>query len=131
MANTLKVITANSSHSDSSGTTSPNTAGVNDTLYTVPGSVSATIIVGFHVCNVTTNTIKNSVTKESDTTRATVFGNGANKNAFLVKDVPIPEGSTIELLSGNKIFLEDTDKILIQSDTVGGYNCILSFVEQS
>ena len=131
MANTLKVITANSSHSDSSGTTSPNTAGVNDTLYTVPGSVSATIIVGFHVCNVTTNTIKISVTIESDTTSATVFGNGANKNAFLVKDVPIPEGSTIELLSGNKIFLEDTDKILIQSDTVGGYNCILSFVEQS
>ena len=131
MANTLKVITANSSHSDSSGTTSPNTAGVNDTLYTVPGSVSATIIVGFHVCNVTTNTIKISVTIESDTTSATVFGNGANKNAFLVKDVPIPEGSTIELLSGNKIFLEDTDKILIQSDTVGGYNCILSFVEHS
>tara|TARA_B100000131_G_scaffold108906_1_gene105798 strand:+ start:344 stop:739 length:396 start_codon:yes stop_codon:yes gene_type:complete len=131
MANTLKVITANSSHSDSSGTTSPNTAGVNDTLYTVPGSVSAAIIVGFHVCNVTTNTIKISVTIESDTTSATVFGNGANKNAFLVKDVPIPEGSTIELLSGNKIFLEDTDKILIQSDTVGGYNCILSFVEQS
>ena len=131
MANTLKVITANSSHSDSSGTTSPNTAGVNDTLYTVPGSVSASFIVGFHVCNVTTNTIKISVTIESDTTSATVFGNGANKNAFLVKDVPIPEGSTIELLSGNKIFLEDTDKILIQSDTVGGYNCILSFVEQS
>ena len=131
MANTLKVITANSSHSDSSGTISPNTAGVNDTLYTVPGSVSAAIIVGFHVCNVTTNTIKISVTIESDTTSATVFGNGANKNAFLVKDVPIPEGSTIELLSGNKIFLEDTDKILIQSDTVGGYNCILSFVEQS
>ena len=131
MANTLKVITANSSHSDSSGTTSPNTAGVNDTLYTVPGSVSAAIIVGFHVCNVTTNTIKISVTIESDTTSATVFGNGTNQNAFLVKNVPIPEGSTIELLSGNKIFLEDTDKILIQSDTVGGYNCILSFVEQS
>ena len=131
MANTLKVITANSSHSDSSGTTSPNTAGVNGTLYTVPGSVSATIIVGFHVCNVTTNTIKISVTIESDTTSATVFGNGANKNAFLVKDVPIPEGSTIELLSGNKIFLEDSDIIKIQSDTVEGYNCILSFVEQS
>ena len=32
---------------------------------------------------------------------------------FFVKDVPIPEGSTIELLSGNKIFLEDTDKILL------------------
>ena len=131
MANTLKVITANSSHSDSSGTTSPNTAGVNDTLYTVPGSVSATIIVGFHVCNVTTNTIKISVTIESDTTSATVFGNGANKNAFLVKDVPIPEGSTIELLSGNKIFLEDTDIIKIQSDTAASFNCVLSFVEQT
>ena len=131
MANTLKVITVDSSHIDGTGTN--NTANVDTILYTVPsdGTVSAAIIVGFHVCNVTTNTIKISVTIESDTTSATVFGNGANKNAFLVKDVPIPEGSTIELLSGNKIFLEDTDKILIQSDTVGGYNCILSFVEQS
>ena len=97
----------------------------------LPGSVSATIIVGFHVCNVTTNTIKISVTIESDTTSATVFGNGANKNAFLVKDVPIPEGSTIELLSGNKIFLEDTDIIKIQSDTAASFNCVLSFVEQT
>ena len=132
MANTLKVITANSSHSDSSGTTSPNTAGANDTLYTVPGSVSATIIVGFHVCNVTTNTIKISVKISSDTgSNNSAFGGGANKDAFLVRNVPIPEGSTIELLSGNKIFLEDSDIIKIQSDTVEGYNCILSFVEQS
>ena len=129
MANTLKVITAEANKTNASGTTST-TANVDTTLYTVPSAKTA-IIVGFHVCNVTTNTIKISVTIESDTTSATVFGNGANKNAFLVKDVPIPEGSTIELLSGNKIFLEDTDKILIQSDTVGGYNCILSFVEQS
>ena len=59
------------------------------------------------------------------------FGGGANKDAFLVKNVPIPEGSTIELLSGNKIFLNTTDIIKIQSDTAASFNCVLSFVEQS
>ena len=97
----------------------------------MPGSKTA-IVVGFHVCNILTNTIKISVTISSDTTsNASGFGGAANKDAFLVKNVPIPEGSTIELLSGNKIFLEDSDIIKIQSDTVEGYNCILSFVEQS
>ena len=62
---------------------------------------------------------------------SSAFGGGTNKDAFLVKNVPIPEGSTIELLSGNKIFLEDTDIIKIQSDTAASFNCVLSFVEQS
>ena len=132
MANTLKVITVDSSHIDGTGTN--NTANVDTILYTVPsdGTVSAAIIVGFHVCNVTTNTIKISVKISSDTgSNNSAFGGGTNKDAFLVRNVPIPEGSTIELLSGNKIFLEDSDIIKIQSDTVEGYNCILSFVEQS
>ena len=129
MANTLKVITASASDIDGSG--GDLAADTDEPLYTVPGSTTA-IVVGFHVCNILTNTIKITVTISSDTTsNASGFGGAANKDAFLVKNVPIPEGSTIELLSGNKIFLEDTDKILIQSDTVGGYNCILSFVEQS
>ena len=57
--------------------------------------------------------------------------NGVNKPAFLVKDVAIPESSTIELLSGNKIFLGPTDELKIQCDTAAGFNTILSFVEQT
>ena len=129
MANTLKVITASASDIDGSG--GDLAANTDEPLYTVPSSTTA-IVVGFHVCNILTNTIKITVTISSDTgSNASGFGGGANKDAFLVKNVPIPEGSTIELLSGNKIFLEDSDIIKIQSDTVEGYNCILSFVEQS
>ena len=61
---------------------------------------------------------------------ASAFGGGNNRDSFLVKNVPIPEGSTIELLSGNKIFLNTTDIIKIQSDTAVSFNCVLSFVEQ-
>ena len=129
MANTLKVITASASDIDGSG--GDLAADTDEPLYTVPGSTTA-IVVGFHVCNILTNTIKITVTISSDTgSNASGFGGGTNKDAFLVRNVPIPEGSTIELLSGNKIFLEDSDIIKIQSDTVEGYNCILSFVEQS
>ena len=129
MANTLKVITASASDIDGSG--ADLAADTDEPLYTVPSSTTA-IVVGFHVCNILTNTIKITVTISSDTgSNASGFGGGANKDAFLVKNVPIPEGSTIELLSGNKIFLEDTDIIKIQSDTAASFNCVLSFVEQS
>ncbi len=129
MANTLKVITASASDIDGSG--GDLAADTDEPLYTVPSSTTA-IVVGFHVCNILTNTIKITVTISSDTgSNASGFGGGANKDAFLVKNVPIPEGSTIELLSGNKIFLEDTDIIKIQSDTAASFNCVLSFVEQS
>ena len=128
MANTLKVITADAGNVNGSG--SDTTAGNDVNLYTVPSAKTA-IIVGFHVCNILTNTIKITVTISSDTTsNASGFGGGNNKDAFLVKNVPIPEGSTIELLSGNKIFLNTTDIIKIQSDTDASFNCVLSFVEQ-
>ena len=129
MANTLKVITVSASDIDGSG--GDLAADTDEPLYTVPSSTTA-IVVGFHVCNILTNTIKITVTISSDTTsNASGFGGGANKDAFLVKNVPIPEGSTIELLSGNKIFLQTTDIVKIQSDTAASFNCVFSFVEQT
>ena len=129
MANTLKVITA--SASDTNGSGADLAADTDHNLYTVPSSTTA-IVVGFHVCNILTNTIKITVTISSDTTsNASGFGGGTNKDAFLVKNVPIPEGSTIELLSGNKIFLQTTDIVKIQSDTAASFNCVFSFVEQT
>ena len=129
MANTLKVITA--SASDIDGSSGDLGAGTDEPLYTVPGSTTA-IVVGFHVCNILTSTIKITVTISSDTaSNASGFGGGANKDAYLVKNVPIPEGSTIELLSGNKIFLQTTDIVKIQSDTAASFNCVFSFVEQT
>ena len=129
MANTLKVITASASDIDGSG--GDLAAATDEPLYTVPSSTTA-IVVGFHVCNILTNTIKITVTISSDTgSNASGFGGGTNKDAFLVKNVPIPEGSTIELLSGNKIFLQTTDIVKIQSDTAASFNCVFSFVEQT
>lgn len=129
MANTLKVITASASDIDGSG--ADLAADTDEPLYTVPSSTTA-IVVGFHVCNILTNTIKITVTISSDTgSNASGFGGGTNKDAFLVKNVPIPEGSTIELLSGNKIFLQTTDIVKIQSDTAASFNCVFSFVEQT
>ena len=136
MANTLKVITA--SASDIDGSNGDLAADTDRVLYKA-GSGVTTIVVGFHVCNILTNTINITVTINSDTAASpTYFGvaggdgtDGANKAAYLVKNVPIPQGSTIELLSGNKIFLQTTDEIKIQSDTAASFNTILSFVEQT
>ena len=99
--------------------------------------LTTAIVVGFHVSNIVTNTIKITVTVNSTTGVSTYFGvssgtgtNGVNKPAFLVKDVAIPESSTIELLSGNKIFLQATDELKYNA-THAGFNTIFSFVEQT
>ena len=129
MANTLKVITASASDIDGSG--ADLAAATDEPLYTVPGATTS-IIVGFHVANIVSNTIKIRVTLSSDTTsNASGFGGGANKDAFLAYDVPIPAGSTVELLAGNKIFMQTTDILKIQADTAASFNVILSFVEQT
>ena len=56
MANALKVITA--SASDTNGSGADLAADTDRILYKVGGSVTASIIVGFHVSNIVTNTIK-------------------------------------------------------------------------
>ena len=72
MANTLKVITASASDIDGSG--GDLAADTDEPLYTVPSSTTA-IVVGFHVCNILTNTIKITVTISSDTgSNASGFG---------------------------------------------------------
>jgi hypothetical protein len=47
----------------------------------------------------------------------------------LLKDAPIPQGSTLEFMQGNKIVLEATDIITVVSDTASSLDASITILE--
>ena len=114
MANTFKIKT---------NAAMPATAGTPLTLYTCPGSTS-TVVLGLLLCNVDTSQRTVDVKIESDTNDTE-----NNETVFLVKDAPVPAGSTLELLAGNKVVLQATDVLKIDADVASKIDATLSIME--
>ena len=117
MANTFKVV----SHD-----VMPASSGTPEDLYTVPSSTT-TVIIGLVLANVHTSAVTASVKLVSDTS-----GRGrtaTNTTTFLVKDAPIPVGSSLEVLSGSKVVLETTDQIEIDCSVADKVSVSMSIME--
>ena len=113
MANTFKTVTK-------AGVTSA------DVIYTVAGSTT-TVILGLILGNTTTSQITATVTLESDTGNRAGANNEANQNVELVTDAPIPAGSSLEMLAGNKVVMETTDVLKVTGS--GATDVVLSIME--
>ena len=50
-------------------------------------------------------------------------------NVFIVKAAPVPAGSTVEVMSGNKVVLQEEDILQFQSDTAGSLDAVVSMLE--
>ena len=116
MANTFKVITRD---------VAPASAGSPETLYTVQ-SGSTIIVLGLTLANVHTAQVTASVKLVSTTNQS---GSTQNTTAHLVKDIPIPVGSTVEIMSGNKIILNADDRIQVDCSVADKVSVILSYME--
>jgi len=116
MANTFKTVTA-------AGITSE------EQIYVAGGSVVATILLGVMVANTTTSQVTVSIKLVSNTGSRTHSGtnSGANATVHLIKNAPVPVGSSLELLAGNKIVLEDTDEITLTAS--GASDITISIME--
>ena len=117
MANTFKVV----SHD-----VMPASAGTPEDLYTTPGSTT-TVILGLILSNVHTSQVTASVKLVSDTS-----GGGStatNTTTFLLKNAPVPVGGSLEILSGNKVVLETTDKLQIDCSVADKVSITLSIME--
>ena len=114
MANTFKIKTNDAM---------PTSAGTPLTLYTVPGSTTA-IVLGLMLCNVHTSQVTVDVHIESDTSDTET-----NANVHAIKDAPIPVGSTLEVMSGNKVVLQATDVLKIDCDVAAKIDATLSVME--
>ena len=117
MANTFKVV----SHD-----VMPASSGTPEDLYTAPGGTT-TIILGMVLANVHTSQVTASVKLVSDTSGG---GRSAtNTTTFLLKDAPIPVGASLEILAGNKVVLETTDKIQIDCSVADKVSVTMSMME--
>ena len=54
---------------------------------------------------------------------------GTTEDVKLLKNVPIPQGSSLEFMSGNKIVLEATDTVVVDSDTNNSVDGALTIME--
>ena len=52
-----------------------------------------------------------------------------NTTTFLLKDAPIPVGASLEILAGNKVVLETTDKIQIDCSVADKVSVTMSIME--
>ena len=114
MANTFKVKT-NGAMPVSAGTPLP--------LYTVP-SATTTVVIGLVLCNIHTTSVTASVQLVSDTSDTET-----NETVFVAKDVSIPAGSSLELLTGGKVVVQTTDIIKIDCSVSAKIDATLSILE--
>ena len=116
MANTFKVVTNDAM---------PTSASTPLTLYTVPSSTTA-IVLGLILANVHSASVTASVQLVSDTSDTET-----NQTTWLVKDVSIPVGSSLELLSGSKLVMQTTDIIKVDCSVSAKIDASLSIMEQT
>ena len=96
------------------------------TIYTVGGSTT-TVILGLVLGNTTTSQVTVTLTLSSDTANRAGANNEANQDVELVTNAPIPAGSSLELLSGNKVNMETTDVLKLTAS--GATDIALSIME--
>ena len=87
-------------------------------IYTAPSSTTA-VVIGITCAN----TSGNGITVGIGITRA------SSDDIHLMKNVPIPQGSSLEVMGGNKVVLETTDTITAKSDTAGSLDVALTIME--
>ena len=106
----------------------PNSAGTPYTMYTVASSTT-TIVIGLMLTNIHTTSVTTEVELVSTTANRGGANNVANGTSFLVKDVSIPNGSTLELLTGGKVVLEAGDALRIDCSVADKLSGSLSVLE--
>ena len=119
MANTFKVVTF---------AAEPASAGTPYVMYTVASSTT-TVVLGLVLSNINTTAVTAEVELVSTTANRGGANNVTNGTAFLIKDVNIPTGSSLEILSGGKVVLEAGDKIQIDCSVADKLSGTLSIME--
>jgi hypothetical protein len=113
MANTFKIDTKSSLVTDavSNSTTNVLSAGATATLIVLSALVSN----------------KTSTSANVDVYLVTNTGD----DVYLIRNAPVPAGSSLELISGNKVIMEPSDVLRARSDTSTALDIAVSYLEQT
>jgi len=102
--------------------TKANVGVTSENVYVVPSNpVTTTTVIGITLANVSGSGCLVGV----GITRA------STDDVKLLKNVPIPQGSSLEFMQGNKIVLESTDTLTVNSDTNNSIDVSLTIMEMT
>ena len=87
-------------------------------VYVVP-SATTPVVIGITLANVSGSgcLVGGGITRPS------------TDDVKLLKNAPIPQGSSLEFMSGNKVVLETADTITVDSDTNNSVDATLTIME--
>jgi hypothetical protein len=88
-------------------------------IYTATTPVTATVIIGITLANTSGSGINVGV----GVTRS------SSDNVNILKNVPIPQGSSLEVMQGNKFVLEQNDTVTVKSDVGNSLDVSLTIME--
>ena len=89
-------------------------------VYTVAANTVA-VVIGLNVSNITGNQINVDLRVDK----------ASGDDVYLVKNIPIPNGTSFEFNAGNKFVLQTGDAIKITSDTASSVDVLISVLEQT
>ena len=92
-------------------------------VYTVPSSTT-TVIIGLTIANIKGASITADAKIVSDTSDTET-----NADVYLAKDIPLPTGSSVEVMAGNKIVLQATDEVWVTGSATDSVDVVLSIME--
>jgi len=108
----------------------PNSSGTPYVMYEAGSGVTA-IVLGLVLANIHTSQVTATVRLVSGTTNrgGATESLVSNGTSIIVKDAPIPVGSSLELMAGNKVVLEVDDQITIDCSVADKLSGTLSIME--
>jgi hypothetical protein len=113
MANTFKIDTKSSLVTD---------AVSNSTTNVLSAGASATVILlSILVSNKTGSSANVDVYLVTNT----------GDDVYLIRNAPVPAGSSLEIISGNKIIMESSDVLRARADTATALDIAVSYLEQT
>ena len=86
-------------------------------VYTVPASKTA-VVIGCTLANTTGNSITASVQLAT-----------SGDDTYIIKNVPVPAGASVEIMAGNKIVMMATDIFKVSGSTANSVDATLSYME--
>ena len=113
MANTFNIDTKSSVSNSGTGSSATNVV--------TAGGTATLVVLSILISN-----------KTATSAQVDVFVvKNSGDNVFLIKNAPIPGGSSLEIISGSKIILESSDVLRINSNTASALDAAVSYLEQT
>lgn len=89
-------------------------------IYTAPSGTTSTII-GITLANISGGGINVTVG----------IARTLEDSVNILRNIPIPQGSSLEVMNGNKVVLEESDTLTVKSDVMNSLDASVSILEMT